>query len=221
MTGVLGTCSESIDVTVIEQASPPCRSARPSIDVCDGEVVTVEASTDIAADQWTVNGGGVPGTALDVTSVVLAQATAIAGGCPGNTVTLNIAVLPLPTASLSTIPDQLCWGTTGLVTAVPNTGSTVTDWTLPAGTPAPNQAGPGLYTAHLLGDNGCTSSASIALNQLPPIDWALSGPLGECNNAPAALTVTGNHETATWSTGTTGNLLELTAADGPAPMRSP
>ena len=103
------------------------------------------------------------------------------------------------------------------MTAVPNTGSTVTDWTLPAGTPAPNQAGPGLYTAHLLGNNGCTSSASIALNQLPPIDWALSGPLGECNNAPAALTVTGNHETATWSTGATGNLLELTAADGPGP----
>ncbi|MED5336135.1 MAG: gliding motility-associated C-terminal domain-containing protein, partial [Bacteroidota bacterium] len=151
-------------------------------------------------------------------SVVLAQATAVAGGCPGNTVTLDIAVLPLPTASLSTIPDQLCWGTTGLVTAVPNTGSTVTDWTLPSGTPAPNQAGPGLYTAHLLGDNGCTSSASIALNQLPPIDWALSGPLGECNNAPAALTVTGNHETATWSTGATGNLLELTAADGPGPF---
>ena len=219
VTGVLGTCSESVDVTVIEQASPTVSvSPGPSIDVCDGEVVTVEASTDIAASiQWTVNGGGVPGTALDVTSVVLAQATAVAGGCPGNTVTLDIAVLPLPTASLSTIPDQLCWGTTGLVTAVPNTGSTVTDWTLPAGTPAPNQAGPGLYTAHLLGDNGCTSSASIALNQLPPIDWALSGPLGECNNAPAALSVTGNHETATWSTGATGNLLELTAADGPGP----
>jgi len=221
VTGMLGTCVETAEVTVVEQASPLVSvNPGPSIDVCEGETITVEATTDIAAAiQWSVNGGGIPGSALDVTSVVLAQATAIAGGCQGNTVTLDIEVLPLPTATLSTFPDELCWNTTGLVTAVPNTGSTVTDWTLPIGTAAPNQAGPGLYTAHLLGANGCVSSASIALNQLPPIDWVLSGPIGVCNDTPAALTVAGNHESASWSTGATGNLLELTAVDGPGPFQ--
>ena len=218
--GTLGACSESLEVTVIDQASPVVSvSPGPSIDVCEGETVTVQATTDIASTiTWTANGAAQPGTAYDVVAEGLVQATAEAGGCPGNTITLDIAVLPLPTAALSALPEELCWNTTGLVTAVPNPGSTVTGWDLPAGTTAPNQAGPGLYVAQLEGANGCTSSASIALNQLPPINWILDSPLGECNNAPTALTVAGNHETATWSTGATGNLLELTAADGPGPF---
>ena len=218
--GTLGACSESLEVTVIDQASPVVSvSPGPSIDVCEGETVTVQATTDIASTiTWTANGAAQPGTAYDVVTEGLVQATAEVGGCPGNTVTLDIAVLPLPTADLSALPEELCWNTTGIVTAVPNPGSTVTGWDLPSGTTAINQAGPGLYVAQLEGANGCTSTASLAVNQLPPIDWTLDAPLGECNNAPTALTVAGNHETATWSTGTTGNLLELTAADGPGPF---
>ena len=218
--GTLGSCAESLEVTVIDQASPVVSvSPGPSIDVCEGETVTVQATTDVASTiTWTANGAAQPGTTYDVVAEGLVQASAEAGGCPGNTVTLNIDVLPLPTAVVSAIPETLCFGETGLVSAVPNAGSTVTSWELPAGTPAPNQAGPGLYTAQLEGANGCTSTASIALNQLPPIEWTLDAPLGECSNTPTALTVAGNHETATWSTGATGDLLELTAADGPGPF---
>ena len=218
--GTLGSCAESLEVTVIDQASPVVSvSPGPSIDVCDGETITVQAMTDIPSIiTWTANGATQPGTAYDVVAEGLVQATAEAGGCPGNAITLDIEVLPLPTADLSAVPEELCWNTTGLVTAVPNPGSTVTGWDLPSGTAAINQAGPGLYVAQLEGANGCTSAASIALNQLPPIDWILEGPLGECNNAPTTLSVAGNHETASWSTGATGNLLELTAADGPGPF---
>ena len=131
--GTLGACSESLEVTVFDQASPVVSvSPGPSIDVCEGETVTVQATTDIASTiTWTANGAAQPGTAYDVVAEGLVQATAEAGGCPGNTVTLDISVLPLPTADLSALPEELCWNTTGLVTAVPNPGSTVTGWDLP------------------------------------------------------------------------------------------
>ena len=220
VTGLLGTCSESAVVTVDVQASPLVTvNPSPSIELCEGETVSVEATSDIPATlQWTVNNVAVNGSTIDVTSPLLAQATAVAGGCPGNTVTLDVTVLPLPTAALSAFPAELCWNNTGLVTALPNTGSSVTEWTLPIGTTAPEQAGPGLYTAHLLGANGCTSSASLTLNQLPPINWSLSAPLGECNNNAAILSVTGNHESVVWSTGDVANAIELSASDGPGPF---
>ena len=220
VTGTLETCTETLEVTVTDQASPTVSVAPgPDVVLCEGDVVNVVASANQPANiQWTVNGLDVPGTAIDVTEVGLIQATAESGGCPGNTVTLDIDVLPLPTAVVSAIPEQLCFGATGLVSAVPNAGSTITGWTLPAGTPAPNQAGPGLYTALIEGANGCTSTASLALSELPPIDWTLVGPIGACNTATVALEVSGNHESATWSTGESGNLLALTADDGPGPF---
>lgn len=220
VTGLLGTCAESAVVTVQEQASPVLTvNPGPSIELCNGETVTVAATADIAATiEWTVNNSPVSGNTIDVTTALLAQATAIAGGCQGNTVTLDVDVLPLPSAELSALPTELCWNTTGLVTALTNTGSSVTEWTLPSGTTAPNQAGPGLYTAQLLGANGCTSSASLALNQLPPINWSISSPLGVCNNNEAILSVTGNHQSIMWSTGDTENSIELTTDDGPGPF---
>ena len=176
-------------------------------------------TTDTADNvQWFSDGAPSPGPLLNVTTDLIAEAVAEAGGCPGNPVTVQVDVLPLPTATLSSVPDVLCWGTTGLVSAVPDAGSSVTDWVLPAGTAAPNQAGPGLYTANLLGANGCPSSASFVLEQLPPIDFDLTGPNGACENAPAVLQVTGNHSAASWSTGDSGDLLALTAADGEGPF---
>lgn len=220
VTATLGTCVESLEVTVVNQASPTL-TVLPGTDLelCDGDLLTLDATTDIAANvQWLINGAPSPGPLLNVTTDLIAEAVAEAGGCPGNPVTVQVDVLPLPTATLSSVPDVLCWGTTGLVSAVPDAGSSVTDWVLPAGTAAPNQAGPGLYTANLLGANGCPSSASFVLEQLPPIDFDLTGPNGACENAPAVLQVTGNHSAASWSTGDSGDLLALTAADGEGPF---
>lgn len=217
--GSLATCTESLDVTVTDQPSPTVSvSPGPDLSLCEGEVVEVVATADQPANiSWTVNGLTTPGNAVDISDASLVQATAESGGCPGNTVTLDIDVLPLPTAALSAIPEQLCFGSMGLVSAVPNAGSTVTGWTLPSGTAAPNQAGPGLYVAQLEGANGCTSTASLSLTELPPIDFTLDAPSGACNNEDVTLLVTGNHDNATWSTGAGGNLLAITAADGPGP----
>lgn len=217
--GTLGSCTETLEVTVTDQASPTVSvTPGPDLVLCEGDVVNVVASANQPANiQWTVNSLDVPGATIDVTEVALIQATAESGGCPGNTVTLDIDVLPLPTAALSAIPEQLCFGSTGLVSAVPNAGSTVAGWTLPSGTAAPNQAGPGLYVAQLEGANGCTSTASLSLTELPPIDFTLDAPSGACNNEGVTLMVTGNHDNATWSTGAGGNLLAITAADGPGP----
>ena len=218
--GTLATCTESLDVTVNVQTSPTVTVAPgPDVSLCEGDVIQVTASTDQAANiSWSVNGLSTSEPTIEVSEVGLVQATAETGGCPGNTVTLDIEVLPLPSAEVSAIPEELCFGATGLVSAFPNAGSTITGWTLPSGTNAPNQAGPGLYIAQLESADGCTSTASLSLTELPPIDFTLDAPLGACNNEPVALEVSGNHDNAVWSTGDAGNQLLLTAADGPGPF---
>lgn len=220
VTGTLETCSETLSVEVFNQNSPELSvDPGPAVSFCEGETVTVVANTDIPATiQWYVNGNGQPGNTLDITQVVDAEVIAEVSGCPGSPILLNIDVLPLPTAQLSAIPEELCWDQTGLVTAVPNPGSVLSSWTLPDGTAAPNQAGPGAYTANLTGANGCTSSSTLFLNQQPPIAFSLSAPTGACSDAMVELEVSGNHETAVWSTGTEGNTLLLSADDGTGPF---
>ena len=72
VTGTLETCTETLEVTVTDQASPTV-SVAPGPDVlCEGDVVNVIASANQPANiQWTVNGLDVPGTAIDVTEVGL------------------------------------------------------------------------------------------------------------------------------------------------------
>jgi gliding motility-associated-like protein len=218
--GTLATCTEELSVEVINQAPPQLSlSNGPSISICEGQTASVEAYTDIPADiQWVVNGAVQQENLIVIANQVTAEVMAEVAGCPGTSILLDIEMLPLPTASVSALPEELCWNQTGLVTAIPNPGSNLIGWDLPAGTPTPNQAGPGLYTAQLEGTNGCLSSASLVLNQLPPIDFAISAPLGACANESATLEVSGNYAAANWSTGAQGDFLELTLADGEGPF---
>lgn len=220
VTAVLGTCTEVQTVAVIDQASPSITLDQPSaVDICEGASVTLTASTDIPANiQWTSNGAVTlgPNITIETSSTHIVEAEA--GGCPGTPESVSVNVLPLPEASIQSIPNELCYGETGLVSAIPTSGTSVDSWILPTGTSQLNQAGPGAYTANLIADNGCLNTAFYVLNALPPIVYDLEGPSGACTGESVTLSVEGNFQNAAWSNGVTGNSISLGAADGPGPF---
>ena len=222
VTAILGGCSETETVTVIDQASPVISlDTDNEVSLCDGAFLDVTASTDVPASiTWTDNANGTisAGPSISVSEAGSFTVSAESGGCPGTPELIAVQILPLPTATIQSIPDALCWGETGLVSAVPNIGSTITGWTVPPDVPDVTQAGPGTYIANIQGANGCTNTATYFLEELPPIVFSLDGPEGACDGETVALTVAGNFETAAWSTGTGGNALTLTNADGEGPF---
>ena len=131
--GTLGACSESLEVTVFDQASPVVSvSPGPSIDVCEGETVTVQATTDIASTiTWTANGAAQPGTTYDVVAEgsCKPRRRPEAARATRSRWTSLCCLCPRPT-----FPPcrRSCAGTRPApVTAVPNPGSTVTGWDPP------------------------------------------------------------------------------------------
>ena len=151
VTATIAACVEEVTVEVIAQPLPVL-SLSPGNDLtlCDGESAVVTATTDIPASiTWYQDGLPLAGNEQTITADGNWIIEAEANGCSGNMEFLQAEFLPLPNASIGSIPEILCWNTTGLVYAVPETGTTIQDWMLPAGTPAPNQAGPGTYTCLL------------------------------------------------------------------------
>ena len=217
---MLATCTEVQVVTVIDQASPTLVLDQPNdVALCDGTTLTLTANTDIPASiQWTSNGAVTAGPSITVETTSSHLVEAEAGGCAGTPEWVMVEVWPLPEASIQSFPAELCFGETGWVSAVPSSGSTVDSWILPSGTANLNQAGPGAYTANLISDNGCQNTAFLVLEELPPIAYDLQGPSGACNGESVILSVVGNFQTASWSTGSSGNSLSLSAADGEGPF---
>ena len=220
VSAVLATCTEVQVVTVIDQASPTLVLDQPNdVALCDGTTLTLTANTDIPASiQWTSNGAVTAGPSITVETTSSHLVEAEAGGCAGTPEWVMVEVWPLPEASIQSFPAELCFGETGWVSAVPSSGSTVDSWILPSGTANLNQAGPGAYTANLISDNGCQNTAFLVLEELPPIAYDLQGPSGACNGESVILSVVGNFQTASWSTGSSGNSLSLSAADGEGPF---
>lgn len=220
VTANLGTCTETETVEVTVQAIPQLTiSPTNDLTLCDGESQPVSATTDIPATiSWFQNGSPIGGSeqliATDGAWIVEAEVL----GCQAVPVVVQCEILNLPTAEIASIPEVLCWNTTGLVYAVPAGGSNVQDWILPAGVNAPNQAVTGMYTALLVEDNGCTDQVSYFLNTLPPIDFELEGPNGACNGETVTLAVTGSTETVSWSTGESTPTIALESADGSGPF---
>ena len=220
VTATIAACVEEITVEVIAQPLPVL-TLNPGNDLtlCDGENEVVTATTDIPASiTWYQDGLPLAGNEQTISADGNWIIEAEANGCSGNTEVLQAEFLPLPSASIGSIPEVLCWNTTGLVYAVPESGTTIQDWMLPAGTPAPNQAGPGTYTALLVEDNGCTDEVVYFLNALPPIEFSLDAPPGACIGDSVTLSVSGNMESLEWYNGATTTAITLTADDGNGPF---
>ncbi len=220
VTATLNSCTEQVTVEVVSQPLPVLSIAPATdIELCTGESQLVAASTDIPANiTWYQNGAALAGTEQLIASSGNWIIEAEALGCAGTPVVVQSEVLVLPSAEVSSIPDVLCWNETGLVYAVPAGGTTVENWVLPAGTPNPNQAGPGMYTAFLVEESGCTDEVTYFLNALPPIAFSLEGPAGACEGETVTLSVSGNQESIAWSTGETSASIALEAADGAGPF---
>ncbi len=172
----------------------PVLSIAPATDIelCTGESQLVAASTDIPANiTWYQNGAALAGTEQLIASSGNWIIEAEALGCAGTPVVVQSEVLVLPSAEVSSIPMCCAGMKPAWSTPFLQEETTVENWVLPAGTPNPNQAGPGMYTAFLVEESGCTDEVTYFLNALPPIAFSLEGPAGACEGETVTLSVSG------------------------------
>ena len=219
--GQLGTCQEMAQVDVLFQPIPQLSFSvegelvTGEVDVCFGEFIELEVSaTEGAYASWVQNG---------LPQIVTAnsgdfEATAVINGCQAEPEVLHVNLLPWPTATISSSPVTLCWGTTGVVSAELAEDVSSTAWTLPSNTPSLDQAGPGIYELSLVGNNGCSHELSYTLGMLPPIETGLVDPAPLCSDAIAQLQITESVDGLIWNVGGDSPNLQVVSSMGGGPF---
>tara|TARA_B100000989_G_scaffold44753_1_gene28555 strand:+ start:2526 stop:5147 length:2622 start_codon:yes stop_codon:yes gene_type:complete len=221
VTATVGACSTALEVNVTFQPLPQINFALDGVPtagpivICEGDAIEVEAVPSMnAVAFWegsethllTVNGSG--------TFV----ATSLIGGCESNPQSIEIQTLPLPEGSFSASPQSLCWETTGEIGFDLFNDAFIVSWDLPSGTTDLSEAGAGVYTAHLIHNNGCEANATFTYNMLPPIATGLSNPLPLCDNDVVTLNVTGNVDAVSWNVGGDDATLPVVSSMGSGPF---
>lgn len=218
----LGACEQSETVEVLLQPIPELTFAaegQPLLDdvveLCDGDFVALEVlATEDAEATWVANGNDVLVTGNGGAFV----ASAIVNGCESPQEAVEVVLLPLPEAQVSAAPEVLCWGTLGTVQAEFSEAVDSYEWSLPSGTSALNQAGPGLYQLSLQGMNGCQNEYVLSLGMLPPIATGLEDPEPLCSDGVAVLEVTEQVDGLAWNTGGSDATLQVVNSMGGGPF---
>ena len=89
---------------------------------------------------------------------------------------------------------------------------------MPAGTSTLNAAGPGLYQAQLVSENGCEDSESLVLNMFPPIATGLVDPDPLCDASVATLQITQPMDDISWNVGGSSPSLQVVNTMGEGPF---
>jgi len=216
----LDGCVETNTVDVVLQAIPEIQfqinnePVSGSVEVCFGDFLGMQVvATAGASAAWDLNGS----SSININSSGDYWASASINGCDAEPDFLHVDLLANPTASISALPSTLCWDESGLVQAALGVQSNVVNWTLPSGTFALNQAGPGAYQVHLIGDNGCEASESFQYTMLPPIATGLVNPDPLCDESVATLNISGNVDNISWNVGGNSSQLNVVASMGGGP----
>ena len=217
----LNGCTETAVVEVLFQQVPVVsfeidgEPVEGEVDVCFGESLTMDALGSVgSAAAWALSGTD----ELTINSSGDYWATASINGCNSEPDFLHVNLLPLPTANLEALPPTLCWGTTGQILAEASAGATISNWVMPAGTSALGQAGPGLYQATVVSENGCVQTESLSLNMFPPIATGLVDPEPLCDENVAVLQITQPVDNISWNTGGSSPQLQVVNTMGEGPF---
>lgn len=214
-------CVETAVVDVLFQPIPDLmfeingEVVEDEADVCFGESLTMEVlATEGASATWNNSNSNT----LTINSSGDYWAEASINGCAADPDFIHVNLLPLPTVDLVATPPTLCWGTTGQISATPAQGTSVQSWNMPAGTSTLNAAGPGLYQAQLVSENGCEDSESLVLNMFPPIATGLVDPDPLCDASVATLQITQPMDDISWNVGGSSPSLQVVNTMGEGPF---
>jgi len=211
---VTGPGTYSVQVTVnncpatdaVDIAYNPYPVVDLGVDIaaCDGDVVTLDATTPSATYQWS-DGSGM--ATLNVSSTASPSVQVTVDGCT-TTDAINVLFNPNPVVDLG--PDQtVCPGTSVLLDAT-TAGATYlwqdgsTNATFIASTP-------GIYTVDVT-VNGCTTSDSFTLSNFTLQTVDLGPDLTICQGQGITIGTTVAGATYLWSTGATTNTIGVSTA---------
>gem|GEM_PF-1777939 len=193
--------SDAVDVTY---SPDPVVELGADIDACEGETVTLDATTPGATYLWSDGSGN---ATLDVTSDANPSVQVTVNGCP-TTDAVNVNFNPLPVVDLG--PDQtVCPGvsvpldaTTANATYVWQDGSTAATF---------DATTPGTYTVAVTVDD-CTSSDSFTLSNFTLQTVDLGPDLTICQGQGTTIGTAVPGATYVWSTGATTETIGVSTA---------
>ena len=216
----LGECVETASVDVLFQAKPIIQFFHEGAEIseeaslCGNQVELVVTATEGGVAVW--DGGA--SSALTVNNEGVFTATAVANGCLADPESIQVNLLGLPAADISASPPELCWQSTGVVSASLDDGTSVEGWTYPEGTSNLNEAGSGLYELELISDAGCEHTELFDYEMLPPINSGLTDPDPVCDESTALLSVTGEIDALNWNVGGSSTDLVVVPSMGEGPF---
>ncbi len=184
--GCQGTASQSIKVAI-----PPTiniSSNTGKLYICNGESITLTAS---GANTYTWSGGLGNTASITVTptaTTVYEVEGVSANGCKAK-VTVEVIVYDKPNPTISG-QTEICEGSYTTLTA--NDANAVAwEWNTGAKTKSINAYQAGTYTVTVTGKGGCTSTATVIVTYLTPVNGSISGPETVCKGETVTLTASG------------------------------
>ena len=182
--------------------------------LCQGSTATLQGSSATSGVSWAWTGPGNFNSSQQNASITaggqyILQVTNPVNGCV-NADTVQVAANPAPTAGILPSAPGICPG--GAVTLT-GTGTGNYLWSGGLGTGATALATiTGAYTLSVTNVNNCTATATVSLtgysNPVPDIN----GTLGFCQGSSSTLSA-GAFNSYLWSTGATGNSINVTTAN--------
>lgn len=199
-----------IECTAEQQTcTPPTVTNLNNVEVCEGESVSFSAQP--AGGTYSVNGQVQTGSTIDnlgagTYNIVYEVGEEDCKGSDSATITVNEE----PQVDISG-DIQLCSGEEGTITASGNFASY--NWGGGNTNASLNVSSAGNYTVDVIDNNGCSSSASISVSIVQPVNLEITGNTTVCEGETSTLLLSEtNVSNVSWSTGESGTSIQVNAA---------
>ena len=158
-------CSNTATVTVNVNATPVVTTSATPATICSGASSTLSATGGTSYSWMPGNLTGSPSVSPITTTTYTVTATN-ASGC-SNTATVTVNVNPTPNVTAIVVPDSICAGGTGNLSAIGASSYTWQPGSFSGSSVTVSPAATTSYTVLGIGANGCSAQATVALQVIP------------------------------------------------------
>jgi gliding motility-associated-like protein len=198
VTGTATGCTGTATVTVTVNPTPVITPTATPSTICNGGSSSLSASSTVVGTTYLWNPGGLAGTPVTVTPVIVTPGSTItytvtgtAVGCTG-TATITVTVNPNPVITPTAIPAIICAGDVSSLTASSTVVGTTYLWNPGGLVGSPVSVTPASTTTYTVTGTaaGCTGTATVKVSVNPaPIITPTATPAGICTGDTSSLSV--------------------------------